>query len=495
MRAVFWGFFGGLILTLASCGGPTTPKGGLDDPPPTEEGLPAVRELQTDTYKLYRGKIAGPTAGEYSSYEVYLPLDYATWEKAGRRIAVYTHGYTDPIDFPVGGYADGTKYLSGGRQPYPNEVNKALQSLQQLLVINGYAVAWSSYSRPGYAVQSGVDSTGKLVDIADNHAKSFYAQAAAGFLSKTRVVLGHSLGGIIAAAIAETQPASRVSGVLAMCGPVNGMPDQVQFAGDLRALYDYYFQSNYRSAAFHVPVRPGGEGQPATNPAADQKLRELGWAILGKGDASRKDAFFEFGNYRYYGLAKAIAEALVNGGDLSRARALADTDQVSLPYSNDGELVHSIVDALFYPVRGASNALATAGGSPFNNASTTYTRSGVADAELNSPSGGVLRYAPAPAAAAYVAANYDTTGEINSYVLTLHTTGDPQVLFRHEARYAAKVSARGRGDRLAQQHVNRYGHCSMNFAETANALSALVTWIESGGVKRPATGDVTVNLP
>ena len=122
MRAVFWGFFGGLILTLASCGGPTTPKGGLDYPPPTEEGLPAVRELQTDTYKLYRGKIAGPTAGEYSSYEVYLPLDYATWEKAGRRIAVYTHGYTDPIDFPVGGYADGTKYLSGGRQPYPNEV-------------------------------------------------------------------------------------------------------------------------------------------------------------------------------------------------------------------------------------------------------------------------------------------------------------------------------------------------------------------------------------
>lgn len=480
-----------LALALGACGNPVAVE-------PVQQVSQSPRRVTLQghgtavEYVVYPGNTVGDSrvSGDESPYEVYVPADYAMWDGNGRRLALYTHGYTDPIDYPVGTYDIGGGLT--GRQPLPQAVNSALSGLQKALVDNHFAFAWSAYDKPGYAVKSGIASTNELIDIADKKLKEHHKKTVRGFLSKRRYVLGHSLGGIIGAGMAEKYASSRVSGVLAMCGPVNGMTQQVKYAGDLRALYDHYFQNNYRSGATQIPT--ADPLQPAVSPVSDGELKALGWSITASTTTSGT-------TYGYTGLAAAIADAVK--ANLAAAQELASVDQIELKREQDDaatsvnegqeQLVHSIVDALFYPVRGVSDALSTAGGSPFNNsvATTTYTGTGTVEGDkaLNDS---ILRYEPTSTKpTSYVAANYDTTGSLQTRVLTLHTTMDPQVPFWHEERFAAKVKAKSKSSNLAQQYVERYGHCSMNETETGNALNALVTWVESFGFIRPETGDVT----
>ena len=57
--------------------------------------------------------------------------------------------------------------------------------------------------------------------------------------------------------------------------------------------------------------------------------------------------------------------------------------------------------------------------------------------------------------------------------LTMHTTRDPLVPYRHEELFAAKVAASG----AAREHLNvpidRYGHCAFEPGEVLGALFAL----------------------
>jgi hypothetical protein len=45
---------------------------------------------------------------------------------------------------------------------------------------------------------------------------------------------------------------------------------------------------------------------------------------------------------------------------------------------------------------------------------------------------------------------------------------------------------------LAQQSVQRYGHCNVTPAEVLLTLGRLVNWAEKGA--KPASGDVTIQL-
>src|SRR3989442_4635938 len=76
--------------------------------------------------------------------------------------------------------------------------------------------------------------------------------------------------------------------------------------------------------------------------------------------------------------------------------------------------------------------------------------------------------------------------------VTLHTTLDPDVPFFHERAYAKIVAAARTSKWLAQQSVQRYGHCNVTPAEVATTLSRLVSWAEDG--VKPASGDVTLDL-
>src|SRR5438034_360106 len=129
------------------------------------------------------------------------------------------------------------------------------------------------------------------------------------------------------------------------------------------------------------------------------------------------------------------------------------------------------------------------GQSPFGNVGVWYTRLEVVDPFVNA---GVGRFAAQAGGLRFPSDYCQTRGTLAIPLLTLHTTLDPDVPFFHERAYAKIVAAARTSKWLAQQSVQRYGHCNVTPAEVATTLSRLVSWAENGG--KPASGDVTLDL-
>ena len=104
------------------------------------------------------------------------------------------------------------------------------QTLIGGLLGNGFAFAATSYSKNGYAVEQAEADLNALV-----------AYFAAQMPMPPKVFLvGASEGGLIAVQQIEKHPDIYYGG-LAMCGPVGDMPYQVQYMGDFRVVFDYFF--------------------------------------------------------------------------------------------------------------------------------------------------------------------------------------------------------------------------------------------------------------
>jgi len=169
------------------------------------------------------------------------------------------------------------------------------------------------------------------------------------------------------------------------------------------------------------------------------------------------------------------------------AVALASVDQIELPWTSFPELITSIVRVLGYNILGTNDLLKRTGGaSPFENRSVTYTGLGALDAAVNA---GVDRFAGESRAFTYLKNFYQPTGQLQTKVLTLHTTLDPDVPFAHEASLAAIVAKAGVSNKLVQQSYNRYGHCNFSPAEAASAFFRLADWVKRG--VKPVGGALT----
>lgn len=105
---------------------------------------------------------------------------------------------------------------------------------------------------------------------------------------------------------------------------------------------------------------------------------------------------------------------------------------------------------------------------------------------------GVGRFAAKDGAIRYLNDYYRPRGTLTAPLLTLHTTMDPDVPFFHEAALAKIVATARTSKWLAQQSVQRYGHCNVTPAEVLITLGRLVNWAEKG--VKPASGDVTLQL-
>jgi hypothetical protein len=127
------------------------------------------------------------------------------------------------------------------------------------------------------------------------------------------------------------------------------------------------------------------------------------------------------------------------------------------------------VSILRYNVIGTANAHERLGGQPFDNMERVYAGS-ADDAALNA---GVARFTADPNALAAID-DFETRGDLEVPVVTLHTTGDPIVPFEQQALYADKVGQAGAGDHLRQLEVGRYGHCSFEAGEVLGAFTLLM---------------------
>jgi pimeloyl-ACP methyl ester carboxylesterase len=354
----------------------------------------------------WSNQLSGVTA-DGAEYGIFVPNDW------NGDVVFYAHGIIPPLA-PVA-------------LPGPTDWDDA-GALRDALGAAGYAVAYSSFSENGYAIKDGMQRTHQLRGIftskVGNPRRSF--------------LIGHSLGAQVVQALAETYP-DQYSGALAMCGVLGGTKLQVQYIGDIRAMFDYFYPG----------VLPGGVMDPIVLTDVTNQIQN-----------------------------PVIAAVMANPTGLG---LIAASNQVQLAGNNPTELVTSLVNALAYHALGVSDLLdRTHGHTLYDNHDTQYgsmVYPAVYYAGVNS---GIARYTSTPDAQAWLDHNYEPTGNLRIPMLTYHKIRDRLVPYRHEAAYAAKVAAAGATANLVQRSQNAYGHCDFGVADMMGNFQDLVNWVNTG---------------
>lgn len=293
--------------------------------------------------------------------------------------------------------------------------------LNELVNGLGFGFATNSYAKTGLAIVQGRNDILDLVNL---------YKAQKGAPGKVYLV-GASEGGIITA-LALEQNANVFSAGVAACGPIGDFPRQINYFGDGRATFEYFFPGVIPGAPFDPP------------PVLVQVWSQY-----------------------YDAVVKPIAMHPAN-----RARLDEWVRVAQIPYDPAdylGTVETSMRDVLRYSVVNLKDASQVLGGMPFDNATRFYTGSSN-DFLLNAL---VPRMTASPVALAAMNGNgYRTTGQLTRPLITMHTTLDQQVPYFHQVLYTLKTI--GTGDFISRHlpiEVQRYEHC--NF-ETDEVLLAFI---------------------
>jgi pimeloyl-ACP methyl ester carboxylesterase len=299
--------------------------------------------------------------------------------------------------------------------------------IENLVVPQGFAVAYSSFSENGWAVKDGAQRTEQLLGI-------FRSK----FGNPSHVYIGGaSMGSLIAIKLVEQHP-GWFDGMLAAC-PVTGAQQQADYQANVRALFD----------VFYPGVLPGNAGGVSAG------INVTAQIVLP---------------------ATAVMEANPAG-----AFAIASMTQTPVPFSNSVQLGTSIVTALRGHATATEDLLPQLHGKPyFDNSSVQYTSASINPAELAVINGSVGRFVAAPSALNYLDQYYQPTGGLQIPTLMLSNALDPVAPDFNRASYFNAVAATGQKELLVQRVVGQYGHCDELIPEIPKAFSDLVAWVEFG---------------
>lgn len=288
------------------------------------------------------------------------------------------------------------------------------------LMGEGFAFATTSYHKNGYAVEQAGEDINALVRYFKTH-----VLPRASLLDKVFVV-GASEGGLITTMLVEKHP-DIYDGGLAMCGPIGGMPYQLQYLADFRVVFDYFFPG----------VLPGNVAE--VPPEAWQA-----W--------------------------ETVHVPAIIGAFSSNPLAAGQLFNVIFHEPYPGDPIDTAGRVLYYSIWGTNDLLATAGGMPYGNQDTIYWGS-YDDAALNA---GVDRVESDGRARAYVRRAYQPTGELAVPLVTLHNLVDPAVPYQHEILYYGKAAPSGLFFPLMA--AAPYGHCLISHDEFLGAFTFLVSY-------------------
>ena len=241
-------------------------------------------------------------------------------------------------------------------------------------------------------------------------------------------VTGASEGGLVATKSVEDD--ATYSGGVAVCGPIGSFKKQLNYFGNVRVLFDYFFPG---------VLTTGTPGESAINipPALI-----VNWTTV---------------------YEPAVRKAVKSNFLATLQLLITAKIPIGLNFNNAAD---AVVSALCYKnVFATADADFTLVGNPFDNIGVAYHGS-FRDKHLNAT---VARFAASPAAVTSIQA-YETSGLLHDPLVTLHTLADPVVPFWHEALYHAKVVGTGSSPKPSQIPVARFGHCNVNAAEASAAL-------------------------
>ena len=398
----------GALFVLTAC---TDKESRIAGPVTTNPGATAgvVSENSTD---LWARVVTGET-GPGSSYELYLPRQ---WNGAA---VFYAHGIRDVLD-PVG-LQDQDGY----------------RAIREQLGTLGYAVAYSSFSENGFAVEDAARRTHQLRGLF----ASRFGQPTRSFL------LGHSLGALAVMKLAEQFP-GQYDGVVPVCGIVGGTQLQLDYVVNVRALFDYFYPG----------LLPGS----AAAPIAGYDLRP---------DIAKQN--------------QIVAAILANPTGL---HVIASTAQTPLEATNDQQGIQSLITALAFHARGADNVLTfTHGKFPVSNVGVTYSpRSSAVPssflAALADVNANIERFDADRAGVVWAQKNFTPSGNFTMPTITLHNFWDPLVPYFHEDTLAARVATAGATNLLLQRTSLPwgYGHCKIPPVAQVKAITDLAGWVTTG---------------
>ncbi|HEX6349061.1 MAG TPA: DUF6351 family protein [Candidatus Dormibacteraeota bacterium] len=372
---------------------------------------------------------------------------------------------------------NGTLFLYSHGYVAPGQANGAVDApgpdVASWMLGQGYAVAGSSYSSTGWAVEEALQDQVALLD---------HFATAVGRPKRT-IAWGHSLGGIITAGLVQLHP-DRFAGAIPMCGVLAGSV----------ATWNQALDGAY---AFKTLLAPTSALQLVhiADPVANLQLAGQ--------------------------LAAAAGGTPAGQARLALAAAVGDLpgwfDPASPEPAPDAYVARAAAQALWdsrvdfaYAFGARAEVEKRAGGNPSWNAGVDYRRlldQSIDRDEVNAlyrtagldlerdlaalDAGATIK--PDPGAVAYLQRNVVFDGRLKVPVLTLHTSGDGLVVPEQETAYAATVSAAGGGALLRQAFVHRAGHCAFTEAETIAAAQVMIQRLDRGAWDDAALAPAALN--
>lgn len=379
---------------------------------PADVAANVVSETSTD---LWARIITGET-GPGSHYQLYMPRQ---WNGS---TVFYAHGIRDVLE------------------PVALRDQDGSQALRDQLGALGYAIAYSSFSENGFAIEDAVRRTHQLRGL-------FTAQLGR---PEHSFLVGHSLGALAVMQLAEQFP-GQYDGVVPVCGIVGGTQAQLDYVVNVRALFD----------VFYPGLLPGTPNAPVAG------------TVL---DAAKQ--------------AQIIGALSANPLGML---VIASTAQTPLEFTTSAQLVESLLNALGYHARGADNVLSfTNGKFPVSNMNVTYSpRPGLIVPPLNlaavtnllaQANAAVARFDSDPSAVNWADKHFTPSGDLRIPTLTLHNRWDRLVPFFHETMLAARVADAGATTLLVQRANPAwgYGHCAIPTSAVVQAINDVASWAQTG---------------
>lgn len=418
-----------LCVFVTSCGDDDS-TGPPPDPGPT--GLPI--ETTAEWQECVPGTLPADALAE-----ICLP---ALWNG---EIVVWAHGYTNPgpdrppytpLELPA-------DEASGFRL---KDIVRQLGTLED----GFYGYAATSYRRNGLvAPEAAVDLEAtstwvreRLTPLALEHDVPV--------LPAVSYLVGASEGGLSTVLTVERAGVSALyDGVLALCAPIGDFQRQIEWFGDFRVVYDYYFPGVMPGSAVEIPNE-------------EVVVTDENWATTESAIRASLDA------------DPAAAAQLVAVTGVAHDTGVPET------------VKEAATQILRYSFMGTNDATDVLGGNPFGNLEILYEGS-QDDAALNA---GVERHQAEPPALASIASSFQTAGTPWIPLVAMHTTRDPVTPVWHMDLYETKSGEVG--NRVTFMPTDRFGHCGFTLPELVAGFSQLVLQVSgadmvtSAGVFRDA---------
>ena len=361
-------------------------------------------------------------------------------------LVLYSHGYIFP-DHPL-------------LNPAPDSGDPLTGAA---LLQQGYALAGSSYSQNGWAIQQAFHDQIALLDFFD---------ATCGTPTRT-IAAGISEGGIISVGLVQLYP-DRFAGALPVCAALSGSVGAWNQALDSAFAFDVLLAGNTLPIV-HL-LAPG-------NPPVGADFNQAE-AVLQAAQSTPQ------GRAR---LALVAALSDIPGWSDPFSPEPASTDFTTQEQNQALWLSHDFTFAFF----ARAELELRAGGNPSWNTGVDYhvqlaksadneeVRALYQQAGLNlSTDLETLNAAPRIGAdlgaVGYLNQYLTFNGELSVPVLTLHTTGDGLEPPEEEQAYASIVHSSGDTSMLRQVFVHRAGHCTITPAEALTAFKTLIGRLNTG---------------